>query len=594
MESITLSKKLWGIVVLLWLGIVSIVAINAWLNREAMIHERENSLRQQVEMAASLIDSYVAKVNDKTMSLSDAQKAVIAQLRPMRYNADKSGYFAIYRMADHMMLMLPPNPKRENHNVDSRDINGLDITEEIIKHAQLDSPSHISKYWFPKPGNPKPLLKLTYSLAIPAWDWSISIGAWVDDIDQAFYAQLWRILVLTLVVGLIITSGILWVMRSIRKSLGGEPEYAAGIAGRIADGDLAGTVRVGQDDRRSLLYAMQRMQDSLTRTVTAVRRGVQEINVGSREIAEGNADLSSRTEEQAASLEQTAASMEQLAATVKQNAENARQANQLAASASEVAVRGGSAVSEVVDTMQAISASSNKISEIVSVIDGIAFQTNILALNAAVEAARAGEQGKGFAVVAGEVRTLAQRSAQAAKEIKQLIEDSVGKVAVGSNQVERAGATMQEIVASVKRVTDIMGEISAASQEQSSGIDQVNLAVTQMDETTQQNAALVEQAAAAAGSLEEQARQLAQAVSVFKLREGADVIEVTARPVVERAARSPEPKLEAKSAQAVKAVSVKQARPARAPVKLAAPAKPAAPKSRAPAPADDKSEWESF
>ncbi|KNE21020.1 methyl-accepting chemotaxis protein, partial [Achromobacter spanius] len=281
---------------------------------------------------------------------------------------------------------------------------------------------------------------------------------------------------------------------------------------KIAGGDL--TVRVeatSTNEIGHLMAAVKRMQESLTRTVATVRRGVDEINVGAREISAGNTDLSSRTEQQAASLEETAASMEELASTVKQNADNARQANQLAASASDVAERGGSAVSEVVNTMHDISASSRKISEIVSVIDGIAFQTNILALNAAVEAARAGEQGKGFAVVAGEVRSLAQRSAQAAKEIKGLIEDSVSKVGAGSQQVERAGATMQEIVASVKRVTDIMGEISAASDEQSSGIDQVNRAVSQMDEVTQQNAALVEEAAAAAGSLQEQAERLVQA-----------------------------------------------------------------------------------
>ena len=297
---------------------------------------------------------------------------------------------------------------------------------------------------------------------------------------------------------------------------------------RIAGGDLTARIEARNTNEIGLLFAaLKRMQESLTRTVSAVRRGVDEINVGSREISAGNTDLSSRTEQQAASLEETAASMEQLASTVKQNADNARQANQLAASASDVAERGGSAVSEVVTTMQAISASSRKISEIVSVIDGIAFQTNILALNAAVEAARAGEQGKGFAVVAGEVRSLAQRSAQAAKEIKGLIEDSVGKVGAGSQQVERAGATMQEIVASVKRVTDIMGEISAASEEQSSGIDQVNRAVSQMDEVTQQNAALVEEAAAAAGSLQEQAQRLAEAVAVFKINAG-EVIEVPA------------------------------------------------------------------
>ena len=298
---------------------------------------------------------------------------------------------------------------------------------------------------------------------------------------------------------------------------------------RIAGGDLTARVEVRNTNEIGQLFAaLKRMQESLTRTVASVRRGVDEITVGSQEIAAGNTDLSSRTEQQAASLEETAASMEQLASTVKQNADNARQANQLAASASDVAERGGSAVSEVVGTMEQISASSRKISEIVSVIDGIAFQTNILALNAAVEAARAGEQGKGFAVVAGEVRALAQRSAQAAKEIKGLIEDSVTKVGAGSEQVERAGATMQEIVASVKRVTDIMGEISAASEEQSSGIEQVNRAVSQMDEVTQQNAALVEEAAAAAGSLQEQALRLADAVAVFKINAG-EVIEVPAQ-----------------------------------------------------------------
>ena len=299
---------------------------------------------------------------------------------------------------------------------------------------------------------------------------------------------------------------------------------------KIASGDFTGRIEVRSTNEIGQLFgAIKRMQESLTRTVAMVRRGVDEINVGSREISAGNTDLSSRTEQQAASLEETAASMEQLASTVKQNADNARQANQLAASASDVAERGGSAVAEVVSTMQGISASSRKISEIVSVIDGIAFQTNILALNAAVEAARAGEQGKGFAVVAGEVRSLAQRSAQAAKEIKGLIEDSVTKVGAGSQQVERAGATMQEIVSSVKRVTDIMGEISAASAEQAGGIDQVTMAVSQMDEVTQQNAALVEEASAAASAMEEQARRLSEATAVFKTQSGQVIEAVPAR-----------------------------------------------------------------
>ncbi|UXL07651.1 methyl-accepting chemotaxis protein [Achromobacter xylosoxidans] len=395
---------------------------------------------------------------------------------------------------------------------------------------------------------------------------------------------------------------------------------------RIAGGDLTTRVDVQSTNEIGVLMAaVKRMQESLARTVATVRRGVDEINVGSREISAGNTDLSSRTEEQAASLEETAASMEELASTVKQNADNARQANQLAASASDVAERGGSAVAEVVNTMQGISASSRKISEIVSVIDGIAFQTNILALNAAVEAARAGEQGKGFAVVAGEVRSLAQRSAQAAKEIKGLIEDSVSKVGAGSQQVERAGATMQEIVASVKRVTDIMGEISAASEEQSSGIDQVNRAVSQMDEVTQQNAALVEEAAAAAGSLQEQAQRLAEAVAVFKINAG-DVIEVPARqlaqhrsaprvaaPQAETVAPTPAPAPTAAapaarqtapaarlthSAPRAKTATAEAASAARPPRRPAAPpaaandAKPAPAATRRQAPADD--DWESF
>ncbi|MFY2025912.1 methyl-accepting chemotaxis protein [Achromobacter xylosoxidans] len=387
---------------------------------------------------------------------------------------------------------------------------------------------------------------------------------------------------------------------------------------RIAGGDLTTRVDVQSTNEIGVLMAaIKRMQESLTRTVAIVRRGVDEINVGSREISAGNTDLSSRTEQQAASLEETAASMEELASTVKQNADNARQANQLAASASDVAERGGSAVAEVVNTMQGISASSRKISEIVSVIDGIAFQTNILALNAAVEAARAGEQGKGFAVVAGEVRSLAQRSAQAAKEIKGLIEDSVSKVGAGSQQVERAGATMQEIVASVKRVTDIMGEISAASEEQSSGIDQVNRAVSQMDEVTQQNAALVEEAAAAAGSLQEQAQRLAEAVAVFKINAG-DVIEVPARqlaqhrsaprvaaPQAETVAPTPAPAPTAAApaarlthsaprAKTATAEAASAARPPRRPAPRVAAndAKPAPAATRRQAPADD--DWESF
>jgi methyl-accepting chemotaxis protein len=308
-----------------------------------------------------------------------------------------------------------------------------------------------------------------------------------------------------------------FISRGLTRQLGGEPGHAVDVVRRIAEGDLTVPIETRADDRASLLFAMKGMRDSLARVVSGVRSSTDTIATASGQIASGNQDLSSRTEEQASSLEQTAASMEELTGTVKQNSENAREAHRLALSASEVAVKGGAVVEQVVGTMASINASSKKIVDIIDVIEGIAFQTNILALNAAVEAARAGDHGKGFAVVAAEVRNLAARSGTAAKEIKSLIDDSVHKVEAGSALVGTAGKTMQEIVGSVQRVTHIIGDITSASQEQTQGIEQVNQAITQMDQVTQQNAALVEEAAAATGSLRAQADGLVREVSVFKL-----------------------------------------------------------------------------
>ena len=390
-----------------------------------------------------------------------------------------------------------------------------------------------------------------------------------DEAEQGFQFKLLSTVVL--VVFCIVLTALLgyFITRRVMGQLGGEPAYAVEVANAIAAGDFTRSVAVKKGDDSSLLHAMDVMRRQLTDTIGDVRRTVETITVASREIATGNADLSNRTESQASSLEETASSMEQLTSTVKQNAENARQANQLVVSTADVAVKGGQVVGQVVDTMASIKDSSRKIADIIGVIDSIAFQTNILALNAAVEAARAGEQGRGFAVVASEVRNLAQRSAGAAKEIKALIEDSVGKVEAGDKLVDEAGKTMDEIVGSVKRVTDIMSEIAAASHEQSSGIEQVNQAVGQMDEMTQQNAALVEEAAAAAESLQDQASQLAEAVSVFKLESGAYSI----RPATQMASASV----------------------------LALPRRPAKPASAMPAPKPKKlasagrnDEWEAF
>ncbi|HEY4081594.1 MAG TPA: methyl-accepting chemotaxis protein [Burkholderiaceae bacterium] len=318
----------------------------------------------------------------------------------------------------------------------------------------------------------------------------------------------------------------------LTKGITGPLQSAVTVARRVADGDLSADVEVtSHDEIGQLMQALRDMNSSLGQVVGQVRQGTDSIATASSQIASGNQDLSTRTEQQASSLQQTAASMEELTATVKQNADNARQANQLALSASTVAVKGGNVVAQVVGTMEAITTSSRKIVDIIGVIDGIAFQTNILALNAAVEAARAGEQGRGFAVVASEVRSLAQRSAAAAKEIKVLIGNSVDKVEEGSAQVGEAGRTMDEIVDSVKRVNDIMAEISAASQEQTQGIEQINVAIAQMDQVTQQNAALVEEAAAAAQSLQHQAGGLSQLVSKFKLSGRAAVAAPVQKPV---------------------------------------------------------------
>ncbi|MFZ4876435.1 methyl-accepting chemotaxis protein [Janthinobacterium sp. Mn2066] len=397
-------------------------------------------------------------------------------------------------------------------------------------------------------------------------------------------ARLFMIILGALAVGMGVAAALV-ITRGLLKQLGGEPDYTASIAGSIANGDLSIGIHTQPSDNSSLLAEMKEMRNSLVNIVGQVRVGTETIGTASREIAAGNLDLSSRTEMQASALEKTASAMEELTSTVKQNADNAREANKLAATASDVALKGGSVVSQVVDTMSSINESAKKIVDIIGVIDGIAFQTNILALNAAVEAARAGEQGRGFAVVASEVRNLAQRSAGAAKEIKTLIDDSAEKTERGTRLVGQAGVTMGEVVDSVRRVTDIMSEIASASQEQSAGIAQVNLSIIEMDGMTQQNASLVEEAAAAAQSLQDQAAELAHVVSIFKLVEGEEKpaayvpvqAEPKAAPVI---ARKP-----AAALRPVKSLARK--------TEEAAPAAPApAPKRAAASTSND--EWEEF
>ena len=513
----TIARKLTLLTLGAIAGLLVLTALFLVSERRLVQAERQSSVRQVVESAHGVLTYYHGLAAKGVLSEADAKKQAMQVVKGMRYSGTE--YFWINDMTP-LMLMHPISPALDNTDLaGKKDATGKPLFQEMVNTVKEKGAGFVPYLW-PKPGSENPVPKLSYVMGFQPWGWVVGSGVYIDSIDSTMLARSigFGSGAVALACALLLFGWL--ISRGIVRQLGCEPEQAAGITQRIAEGDLTVAIDLRKNDETSVLHAIKAMRDSLAKVVGEVRQGTDTIATASNEIASGNQDLSSRTEQQASSLEQTAASMEELTSTVKQNADNARQANQLAASASDVAVRGGSVVGQVVDTMSAINTSSKKIVDIIAVIDGIAFQTNILALNAAVEAARAGEQGRGFAVVASEVRSLAQRSAAAAKEIKGLIDDSVGKVEAGSQQVAEAGRTMEEIVASVKRVTDIMGEIASASHEQTQGIEQINQAITQMDQVTQQNAALVEEAAATAGSLQDQAGSLSQLVGVFQLTPG--------------------------------------------------------------------------
>ena len=490
------------------LGIVLIASFSLYSLRQTMMAERVEQLTVLVELANASVEKAYALEQSGKLTREQAQQQ--AKLAIGSFVKDEMYYFVRDFSTD--LLYVHPNPSRigtpQKNMQQSGDRYRAALANSRIGLVQADGT---------RPGVTDPVAKMYAVVKFAPWDWLIGTGTYIDDINHKFWAQAGVLLAIGGALMLVVGALAALMLRRILAQLGGEPDYAAAIVAQIAQGDLTTQIDTRPGDTSSLLMAIKAMRDNLAHLVSQVRNDAESISTASGEIASGNHDLSARTEQQAGSLEETASTMEEMTSTVRQNADNARQANQLAISASQVATQAGGVVSQVVDTMGAINASSKKIGDIIAVIDGIAFQTNILALNAAVEAARAGEQGRGFAVVASEVRNLAQRSAAAAKEIKQLIDSSAEQVGAGEKLVALAGETMEKVVSSVQHVTDIVAEISSASAEQSAGIEQINQAIVEMDNMTQQNSALVEQASAAAQAMNEQAAGLAQIVSVFKV-----------------------------------------------------------------------------
>ena len=514
LERLSLSARVWLVVIVAVAGLVALTVMSCLDGRGLLMQARERALSDEVATATSLIDSYRNRAAKGEFNEAEAQRRAMQAVSALRWN-NGTGYVYVFD-SNLVMRMHPVMPERDGKSIrDDHDSTGKYLYRQMLAADQRDGYG-LTEYMWPMPGSKGDKHKITYTAFYKPWDLHVAAGAYFVDIDAQFNQMLKHRLLRASLVALLVMLVVWQSMRSIRQSIGGEPSVAVVMASRIADGDLR------HDDALaaapgSLLDALGRMRGKLTEVVGEVQQSAQTVTSAAQQIARGNEDLSYRTQEQASSLEETAASMEEMTSTVKQSADNAQHASQLAVAMRMEAERGGNVASRASVAMQDIQQASAQIADIVSLIDEIAFQTNLLALNAAVEAAHAGEHGRGFAVVADEVRNLAQRSARAAKDIKTLISDSAEKVQAGSQLVDESGHALAAIIASVKKVVDIVDEIAAASQEQSGGIEQVNRAVMQMDEATQQNAALVEEAAAAARAMQEQADRLNAQMGYFRV-----------------------------------------------------------------------------
>lgn len=506
----TMRQKLWITVGLMWLGMLILVGWMALEKRDTLMNERVSSLKSFVASAQTLVQRYADRAANGEFSTEAAQGFARKNLSAL----DLDGSY-VYAFDSDIHLVYHPKREIGSDMSDFRDDKGVYFYREL--KALGDSPDDGTLEYTSTNADGEDVSRLNYVRYVPEWDWYLAANVYISDIQQAFWAGVLKMGLIAGVIGIIITLIMGWIIRNVLGDLGGDPRQARDAIQGMAEGDLTTSLNVKSGDEHSLLAAIEGMRAHLAESMTNIRHASTTITVGVSQIHSGNQDLAARTDQQAASIGETASSMEELTQTVRQNADNARQASGLATQARTTATEGGDMMDQVVSTMQGITDSSREVTEIVGVIDSIAFQTNILALNASVEAARAGEQGRGFAVVANEVRTLASRSADASREIRELIDASNRKIDAGSEIVGQAGATIRRVVDSVARMTDLIEEISVASSEQSNGIDQVNEAVVQMDQVTQQNASLVQQASAAAATLNEQVTTLEQALAGFRI-----------------------------------------------------------------------------